>query len=66
VNGTVNLGKISILNIRCSDGGRYLALVSQNGNNFGMALVFSFYLSTIKLYMLDYGTWRVISMATQS
>ena len=66
VNGTVNLSKISVLNIICEGGGHYLALVSQNGANYGMALVFSFYLGTIKLYMLNDGTWRVISMATQS
>lgn len=54
VNGMVNAARVSILNVRCYDGGRFTVIVSQNGIGYGAALVFSWYMDgVIKIFRVS-------------
>ena len=63
VRGNYNENGLSILNIRANNGGRLLGLVSQNGLDYGMCLMFSWYwVDQVKLYRFFSGTWGVATI----
>ena len=63
IRGMINESRISILNVRCYDGGRFTVIVSQNGKEYGSALVFSWYMDgVIKIFRCNSEGWTVKSI----
>jgi hypothetical protein len=63
VNGDYKESGLTIVNIKANNGGRLLGLISQNGHQYGMCFVFSFYWTYLKLYRLGDAGWTVTTIS---
>ena len=61
--GNYNVDGLSFVNLRTNNGGRILGLISQNGFDYGMCFMFSYYWSNLRLYRYTLGTWTTVTIS---